>query len=220
MEKGQFYLISLTFSAIAIIALLAFVLFVEFGPVSARQGIPDEFENLQNSIEQRNEWVKGYWFNMSWHSRTFVNLTTAPVAQPVEINSRIPDTGVSGDCGFARLFNKSLDGRFTEVPLTINSSTPPCSFTLNYKFGSAYELYWNTSNSPSGAPTFGSGTVHTPQVSIVEQRPLEGICRHFASGELLSRNILLGCTGTTLENSYNYSITYSGSDFEYKGSTI
>ena len=200
------------------LALLTFVLFVEFGSTSIRQEVPDEFEDFLNAIEQRNQWVEGYWFDLRWKSRTFVNFTTGPIVSAnLEVDTGIPATGLDGDCGFIRLFNRTNEGKLTAVTFTsVSSTTPPCTVTFNYFFGSAYEIYWNTTVSPGGAPNIGTGNLQSPQIKRIEQRPLEGICSQLPN-RLQKHGINLTCSGTPLQNSYNYSVSYKEKDFGFAG---
>lgn len=212
MNKGQFYIITLVFVAISLALLLMLVHFVDFGPLTIIKP-HTEFTNLQNAIEQRNAWLPTYWYNLNWKSKAIVNITVGNLT-PAEITSAITD--VSINCkNEVKVFNKSGDS-FVEVSRNVTSITAPCNVTFNAAVG-VYEIYYNNSAASENNQVVASPGNTTSFTKSVVQVPPEGICSHFNT-TLPRKNILLQCNATTNTNTYNYSINYSSTDFEFSGS--
>lgn len=211
MKRGQFYLISLTFAAITILVLSMFVLFVEFGSVLTKSPVPNDFENLQNAVEQRNKWIEGEWFDLRWKSRSVIDIKDGAIT-PANI------TGIgtgSTDCvDEIRVFNLST-GAFLEITnVKVNASSGPCTVIFNASIG-VFEIYYNNTAANQNN-SIGSPSGITDFDEIKEQVPQEGICAHF--DELLAtKNILFECSGASLEKTFNYSVDFITVDFEFSG---
>ena len=214
MERGQFYLISMTFAAITLTAMLFFIVFTESGPASAQPSVPNDFENILNAAQQRAAWVSNYWFNLNWSTKTIVTIT-AGIANPVQIDADI----TSGDCyNTVRVFNKTSSG-FNEVPSNVSAGTAPCDVVFNAAVGT-YEVYWNATPTPASPPTgrltvASTGTAPT-FTATVEREPVESICSHI-SNILAKKNIDLSCSGAEKENAFNYTVNFTSTDFNFDG---
>jgi|GEM_PF-3814548 len=216
MDKGQFYLIAMTFAAITLTAALFFIVFTETSAV-AEPAVPDEFENLLNAAQQRNDWVEDYWFNLNWSTRRNVNIVGG-ISNPVRIGAAT----AGFDCRFSvRVFNRTATGAFNEVPSNVSSATGPCDAIFNGTVG-FYEIYWNATPTPTVEPAgrdlYGATAGLTPTFfATTELAPSEGLCSHM-SGALAKVNIdLSSCSGTGRENSFNYTVNFTTTDFNFDG---
>jgi hypothetical protein len=208
MKRGQFYIITLVFVAASLIILLMFTQFAEFGPLSVKNP-KHGFENVQNSISQRNTWLATYWLDLRWQTKTVVMITGTPT-NPVQINADIV-----GDCAnTVRVASKS-GSQLNEIPSQVNATAAPCDVVFNTVSGiNTYEIYWN-STATIPAKTIGAGTVPS-YTKTIEQVPQEGICSHFSS-TLPKKDVLFQCSATPGTNAYNYSINYRSTDFTFSG---
>jgi hypothetical protein len=205
MKQGQFYIITLVFVAASLIILLMFTQFAEFGPLSVKNPKLG-FENVQNSISQRNTWLATYWLDLRWQTKTVINITGTPT-NPVQINANIV-----GNCiDTVRVASKS-DSQLNEIPSQV---TALCDVVFNTVAGiNTYEIYWN-STATIPTKTIGIGTPPS-YTKIIEQVPQEGICSHYSS-IMPKKDVLFQCSAIPGTNNYNYTIDYTSPDFSFSG---
>ncbi|MCX6775072.1 MAG: hypothetical protein NTY99_03215 [DPANN group archaeon] len=208
MKRGQFYIITLVFVAASLIILLMFTQFAEFGPLSVKNPKLG-FENVQNSISQRNAWLATYWLDLRWQTKTVVTITGTPT-NPVQINANI-----IGDCiNTVRVGSKS-GSQLNEIPSQVTAAVAPCDVVFSTIPGiNTYEIYWN-STATVPTKTIGIGTPPS-YTKTLAQVPQEGICSYYSS-TLPKKDVLFQCSATPGTNTYNYSINYRSTDFTFSG---
>ncbi len=199
--KGQFYIIAAVFILISLTMLFGFTLFVEVGSLT----LPTyniEFDNLQNTIGQQNNWLQHNWWNLNWKTKTIVTIGGG-YTDPVEV-----DAGITAVCDSIRVFQKTGSG-FTEIA----SDKSGCNATFNANGGGTFEIYWNGTNM---GKTTTDGTEVAPDSKTIVQLPQDA-CAHL--GTIFSKkNIAFTCSATPLSNAYNYSVGFTATDFTYNGS--
>jgi len=201
--KGQFYIITLVFVAASLIILLMFTQFAEFGPLSVKNPKLG-FENVQNSISQRNTWLTTYWFDLDWKTKTTIEISGGYI-NPVEV-----DADITTGCDSVRVFQKSSNS-LTEI--ASNVTAIGCNVTFNAPSAGIYDIFWNGTNM---GKSNSDGNEITPVSKTVVQVPQEGVCNHFSS-TLPKKDVLFQCSATPGTNTYNYSINYRSTDFTFSG---
>jgi hypothetical protein len=210
-RNGQFYIIASVFVLISLSMLFLFTTFVDFGSLTLPTQSTD-FDNLQNSIQQRNDWLQMNWFNLNWKSKVIVNITGGTLT-PAEI---VGVAGSSINCTKEiKVFSKS-GGTFTPVAVDITNATGPCNVIFNAVVG-IYEIYYNNSAANENNNVIADPGSITNYDESMEQVPPEGICNQF-SNLLPKKNIAFSCSATASTNTYNYSVSFRATDFAYNGS--
>jgi hypothetical protein len=214
--KGQFYIIASVFVLISLAVLFVFTLFVNFGTFTLPTQSTD-FANLQNAIQQQNNWLQANWYNLNWKTRVVANITGGALA-PATITD-IGDSSINCTKEI-KVFNRSSSGSFLGVSVRVNTSSAngagPCGVIFNASLG-LYEIYYNNSaaNESNSFDVPGGATSFSPRVQQIPQN----VCSHFAQ-ILPKKNIAFTCSATATSNAYNYSVGFRATDFAYNGSLI
>jgi len=207
MARGQFYIIASVFVFITLSTLFAFTLFVEYGPRTLPAQSSADFENLQNAISQRNIWLPTYWYDLNCKNKT---VATIPLGytNPVEF-----DAGITPCIQPIHVFKLSGTTR-TEIT-TEYITASGCNVTFNATGAALYEVYWNCPTYPGVWPALDG--VEISPLKYLAEAPAEGICSHF-SKLLPKKNIAFNCSAINNTNTYNYSVSFTATDFAYNGS--
>lgn len=193
----------------ALSTLFAFTLFVEYGSRTLPSQSQVDFENLQNAIQQRNAWLPTYWFNLNCKNKTVADI------QPGYTNPVQFDAGINPCVNYVRVFKLSGTTRTEITPTYI--ATSGCDVTFDATGSGLYEVYWNCPTLFGPFPLL-DGNIISPSEYLAEA-PAEGICSHF-SKLLPKKNIAFSCTAVNNTNTYNYSVSFTATDFTYNGSII
>jgi hypothetical protein len=213
--KGQFYIIASIFVLMALSALFAFTLFVDFG-ASTLPTQSTDFDNLQNSIQQQNNWLQTYWYNLAFLNRTTIKITGTPT-NPIEV-----DASITSGCTIVLI----LDSSGSQVPSNVSSMSGPCTIIFNATIGETYQIYWPCSSPgycslvhPLRDSVPGAGNTTVIWTKIVENRPAN-VCGQI--NDLLRRkNVNANCSLNPLFSSgkaYSYIVHFTATDFKYDGS--
>lgn len=206
-KKGQLYIIGSVFILITLSVLFLFTLFVEFGSLTLPKQTLD-FDNLQNAIQQRNSWLPTYWYDWTCQNKTVVNLTGSET-NPVEF-----DAGINQYVNYVNVFK--LSG-VTRTGITSYMSNLGYNVTFNATGAAIYEVYWNCPTMYGPFSTLDGNEISPSE--YLAGLPTEGICSHF-SNLLPKKNIAFTCTAVNNTNTYNYSVSFRSTDFEYSGTLI
>jgi len=205
-RQGQLYIIGAVFVLITLSVLFLFTLFVEFGSQTLPTQSSADFENLQNAVQQRNSWLPTYWYDWTCKNKTVANILSG-YTNPVEF-----DAGINPCVNYIAVFKLSGATRTAITPAYL--STSGCNVTFNATGAALYEIYWN-------CPFVGlwptlDGNEISPSKYLAEL-PAEGLCSHF-SKLLPKKNIAFNCSAINNTNTYNYSVSFTATDFAYNGS--
>lgn len=212
-SRAQFMVVTIVLIGISFFAMFLLVRTIDRSSVVMFEERQASFENLQNSIEQRNIWIGSYWGNLSWENRTVVNITGG-IANPVIINPGIPS---GTDC---KKEVRVISSSGTEIDSNVSTENSPCDVIFSAAVG-AYSIYWN--NPSAIAPAYRStvsdtGTSPTYSTIRTEASPKYKLCRHLqdismASGEKLDCAVQNIYSNTKI----NYTIEYKSFDFSFRG---
>ncbi len=204
-RRGQLYIIGAVFVLITLSVLFLFTLFVEFGSLTLPTQAMD-FDNLQNAIQQRNSWLPTYWYDWTCKNKTVANILSG-YTNPVEF-----DAGITPCPNYVNVFK--LSG-VTRTAITSYITTSGCNVTFNATGAAIYEVYWGCPDI-TGVWQQINGNEISPSKYLAEL-PTEGICSHF-SKLLPKKNIAFNCSAVNNTNTYNYSVSFTATDFAYNGS--
>jgi len=210
-KRAQFMVITIVLIGISFFTIFLLIHTIDRSSVAMFEEKEASFENVQNSILQRNDWIRTYWWDLNWENRTVMLVPTTLTAQ---VNPQIPP---GFDCNKeVRVINSAG----AEVPSNVNSVPSPCQVIFSAPATDTYSIYWNNPSATVPAYRGSVPPAGTPTGSMVKQEssPKSKFCPHAqaissASGEKLDCAVQ-GIIGST---KVNYSINYKSLEVSYQG---
>lgn len=215
-KKAQFMIITIVLIGITFFTMFLLVRTVDRSSVVMFEQTQTGFENLRNSVIQRNTWMGSYWWNLNWENRSIIDIITG-ATNPIMIDPEIPE-GIN--CNNEVRVTTS-DG--TELESNVNSELAPCNVIFNAPTPGTgiFYVYWNN---PSATPPAYRGEL--PEVGnppsaytvLKEVSPKSNLCPHLVNISIVSeRKLSCNITNIFSNTKVNYTVGYTTPGFSFSG---